>query len=121
GSISLAIESNELKLSGSIYGTYRQASTPWIRSQTVGSLKYNLFKFHTLSDGNASNRDVKMSIASVRPHPSGEGYGSFTVLVRKFDDTDAKMNVLEQYDNVTLDPSSPNYVARRIGTARTVI
>jgi len=121
GTISLAVESNELKLSGSIYGTYREAVTPWIRSQTIGSLKYNLFKFHTLSDGNAANTNVKMSIASIRPNPLGTGYGTFSVLVRKFDDSDAKLNVLEQFDNVTLDPTSPNYIARRIGTARTII
>jgi len=121
GSVSLSIESNELKLSGSIYGTYREAVTPWIRSQTIGSSKYNLFKFHTLSDGNAANTDVKISIASIRPNSAGTGYGTFSVLVRKFDDTDAKLNVLEQYDGLTLDPSSPNYIARRIGTARTII
>lgn len=121
GSISLAVESNELKLSGSIYGTYREAVTPWIRSQTIGSLKYNLFKFHTLSDGDAANKDVKISVASIRPNPLGSGYGTFSILVRKFDDTDSKLNVLEQFDNLTLDPSSPNYIARRIGTARTVI
>jgi hypothetical protein len=121
GSVSLAIESNQLMLSGSIFGTYRQATTPWIRSQTVGSIKYNLFKFHTLSDGNAANVDVKVSIASIRPNPLGEGYGTFSVLVRKFDDTDSKLNVLEQFDNLSLDPNSPNYIARRIGTARTII
>lgn len=120
-SISLAVESTELKLSGSIYGTYREATTPWIRSQTIGSLKYNLFKFHTLSDGNAANTNVKISIASIRPNPAGTGYGTFSVLVRKFDDTDAKLNVLEQFDNVTFDSTSPNYIARRIGTARTII
>jgi hypothetical protein len=121
GSMSLAIESNQLMLSGSIYGTYRQATTPWIRSQTIGSIKYNLFRFHTLSDGNAANTDVKVSIASIRPNPLGEGYGTFSVIVRKFDDTDSKLNVLEQFDNLSLDPNSANYIARRIGTARTII
>jgi hypothetical protein len=121
GSVSLAIETNQLMLSGSIFGTYRQATTPWIRSQTVGSIKYNLFKFHTLSDGNAANTNVKVSIASIRPNSIGDGYGTFSVLVRKFDDTDSKINVLEQFDNLTLDPNSPNYIARRIGTARTII
>jgi hypothetical protein len=121
GSMNLAIESNQLMLSGSIYGTYRQATTPWIRSQTIGSIKYNLFRFHTLSDGNAANTDVKVSIASIRPNPLGEGYGTFSVIVRKFDDTDSKLNVLEQFDNLSLDPNSANYIARRIGTARTII
>lgn len=121
GSVSLAVESGQLMLSGSIYGTYREATTPWIRSQTIGSVKYDLFKFHTLSDGTTANKDVKISVASIRPNPLGEGYGTFSILVRSFDDTDSKVNVLEQFDNLNLDPTSPNYIARRIGTARTVI
>jgi hypothetical protein len=121
GSMSLAVESTQRMLSGSTYGTYRNASTPWIRSQKVGSLRYNLFKLWTLSDGDASNADVKISIASVRPDPAGTGYGTFTVLVRDFADTDSKVNVLEQFDNLSLDPTSPNYIAARIGTARTLI
>lgn len=121
GSVSITTETTQLMLSGSIYGTYREAVTPWIRSQTLGSIKYNLFKFHTLSDGNAANNDVKVSITSIRPNPLGEGYGLFTVVVRKFDDTDSKVNVLEQFDNLSLDSTSANYIARRIGTARTII
>jgi hypothetical protein len=121
GSMTLAVETTQLMLSGSTYGTYRNAETPWIRSQLIGSIHHNLFKFHTLSDGTSANTDVKISIASIRPNPSGTGYGTFTVLVRKFDDTDARINVLEQFDNLTMDPSSPNYVARAIGTARTII
>lgn len=121
GSISVVVETTQLMLSGSVYGKYKEASTPWIRSQAIGSLKYNLFKAHTLSDGNSANTDVKISIASIRPNPQGTGYGTFSLIVRKFDDTDSKLSVLEQFDNLTLDPSSPNYVARRIGTSRTVI
>ena len=121
GSVSLAVENGQLMLSGSIYGTYREASTPWIRSQLIGSIRYNLFKFHTLSDGTTANTDVKISIASIRPDPAGTGFGTFSVLVRAFDDTDSKINVLEQFDNLTLDTTSPNYIARRIGTARTII
>jgi hypothetical protein len=121
GSISVTPQSTELMLSGSNFGIYKEASTPWIRSQFVGPLRYNLFKAHTLSDGNASNTDVKISIASIRPNPLGSGYGTFSVLVRKFDDTDSKTSVLEQFDNLSLDPNSANYVARKIGTARTII
>lgn len=122
GTMKISVENGELMLSGSTYGTYREAATPWIRSQTIGSSKYNLFKFHTLSDGNAANTDVKISITSVRPNPLGSDYyGTFGVLVRKFDDTDSKVSVLEQFDNLTLDPTSTNYIGRRIGTARTII
>ena len=123
GSASLALldVTGELNFSGSIFGSYSNAHTPWIRSQQIGSQKLDLFRFWTLSDGAAANTDVKVSIASVRPAVNSDEYGTFSVLVRAFNDTDNKLSVLEQYDNLTLDPSSPNYVARRIGTARTVI
>lgn len=121
GSMSATLESNELLLSGSIWGTYRQATTPWIRSQQVGSAYYNLFKFHTLTDGTSANTSVKVSVASIRPDPAGTGYGTFSILVRDFNDTDAKTSVIEQFDGLTLDPNSANYIARRIGTARPVI
>jgi phage tail sheath protein FI len=37
------------------------------------------------------------------------------VTVRSFDDTDKRKVVLETFNNVNLDPASPNYIARRIG------
>lgn len=121
GSVSLTVQSTELMLSGSIYGTYREAVTPWVRSQQIGSVKYNLFRFHTLSDGNSANADVKISVTNIAPNPLGTGAGTFSILVRAFDDTDNNLNVLEQYDNLTLDPTDPNYIALRIGNSRTVI
>lgn len=113
----------ELNLSGSVYGTYRNARTPMVRSQLYGGTRYNLFQFYMLSDGNSSNRDVKVSIASVRPSttPTTNPYGTFSVVVRRFADTDARQEVIEQFDGLNLDPSSPNHIARRIGTARTVL
>ncbi len=121
GSMTLASEAGQLMLSGSIYGGYNNAATPWIRTQKIGSIHYNLFRFHTLSDGNASNDSVKISVASIRPDPLGVGYGTFSILVRSFNDTDSKISVLEQFDNLSLDPTSPNYIALKIGTARTLI
>ncbi len=112
---------NELMLTGSTYGTYNNGRTPYLRSQLIGSTRYNLFQFFSLSDGNTSNTDVKISITSIKPNSAGSGYGTFSVLVRKFDDTDAKVSVLEQFDNVTIDPSDTNYIGRRIGTSRPVI
>jgi phage tail sheath protein FI len=121
GSVSLSPATGELNFSGSIFGTYSNAFTPMIRSQTIGGSRYDLFRVWTLSDGNAANRDVKISIVGIRPASIAGQYGTFSLVVRKFDDTDSKVNILEQFDNLTLDPTSPNYIARRIGTARTII
>lgn len=120
GSMKLVQVTGELNFSGSTWGVYSNAHTPWIRSQTVGSVKYNLFRFWTLTDGGAANNDVKISITGIKPAIASTDYGTFTVLVRQIDDTDSKIQVLEQFDNLTLDPNSPDYIARRIGTARTM-
>ena len=98
--------------------SYVAACTPWVTSQTVGGGTNDpLFKFHTLSHGNNSNKMAKVSISAIKAAGtiSGQDYGSFTVLIRKFDDTDTKIVTLETYANVNLDPNSPNYIARRIG------
>jgi phage tail sheath protein FI len=122
GSGSLSISpATGLNFSGSSYGTYTNAKTPMIRSQLIGGQRYDLFRFWTLSDGVAANKDVKVSIVGIRPASLAGEYGTFSILIRKFDDTDSKVNVLEQFDNLTMDPNSPNYIARRIGTARTII
>ena len=116
--ITAETSSAALMLSGSTYGTYTHASTPWIQSQTLNSTKINLFKFHTLSDGNAANKDVKVSILGIKPSTDPDSdFGTFTVVVRAYDDTDARQTVLEQYDNVNLNPDSPQYIARVIGNS----
>lgn len=99
------------------------ATTPWIQSQLINSTRYNLFRFHTIPDGNASNTQVKVSIENVKAAGTltGTDYGSFNVVVRAFDDTDKRTEVLETYANLTLDPDDANYVARVIGDAYTTI
>ncbi len=104
-------------------GDYNHAATPWIRSQTVGGQKHNLFKVHTFSDGNASNRELKVSVVSTRPAASSaeDQHGQFSMTIREFADTDARQTILEQFDNLSIDPDSPNYIARMIGDTRFVV
>ena len=116
-SMSAATSSAVLNLSGSVFGTYTNASTPYIQSQTLGGQKLNLFKIHTLSDGNAANNDVKVSILGPKKGQFDGDWGTFTLVVRDATDTDQRAVVLEQYDNLTMDPDSPNYIARRIGNS----
>lgn len=96
---------------------YQPAATPWVTSQEIGGDRFPLFRFYTLGDGNSANRLFKISISNIRPAgtASGTDYATFTIAVRRFDDTDRRQSVLETYNNVTLDPSSPNYIARAIG------
>lgn len=93
--------------------------TTWVKSQPVGGVEFDLFRFWTRASGRASNDAVKVVIANVRPSsaPSSQPFGSFDVVVRSFYDTDARPVELERFANLSLDPTSPNYIARRIGDA----
>jgi hypothetical protein len=93
------------------------ASTPYIQSQLIGGSRYDLFKVNTISDGNAENTRFKIVISDVRAAGSvaGSDYATFTLQVRKFNDTDKRKFVLETFSNLNLDPTSPNYIARAIG------
>jgi len=97
---------------------YSNAHTPWIQSQTIAGQNINLFKFHTLSDGNFANTEIKVSFLNMKPSDDVDyPWGTFSMLVRRYNDTDARIEVLEQYDNLTLDPDSPQFVARVIGNS----
>ena len=93
------------------------ASTPWIQSQDMGGIRYDLLRIHTLSDGNVENTRFKVTIGNIKAAGdiNGSDYGTFSLYVRKYDDTDKRQNILEQYNNVSLDSTATNYIARVIG------
>jgi hypothetical protein len=95
----------------------QEALTPMIQSQTISGERFPLFQFETLGVGNAANTKVKIGITNIKAAGSvnGTDYGTFTVVVRQFNDTNKKKLVLETFSNVNLDPNSPNYIARVIG------
>lgn len=94
---------------------YRFASTPWIVSEIKGTAKHydvkKLFRFHTITDGNAANTQVKISIANIRPDE-----GTFDVYVRDFYDTDSNPTILESYKGLTMVPGTSKYIGLKIGT-----
>ena len=93
------------------------ASTPWIQSQDMGGIRYDLLRIHTLADGNVENTRFKVTIGNIKAAGdiNGSDYGTFSLYVRKYDDTDKRQNILEQYNNVSLDSTATNYIARVIG------
>ena len=95
----------------------QEALTPMIQSQTISGERFPLFQLETLGVGNAANTKVKIGITNIKSAGSvnGTDYGTFTVVVREFADTNKKKIVLETFSNVNLDPNSPNYIARVIG------
>tara|TARA_Y100000034_G_scaffold59644_1_gene72489 strand:- start:5654 stop:8596 length:2943 start_codon:yes stop_codon:yes gene_type:complete len=105
---------------GDAYGTfktrYTTPTTPYILSQPFGVKEYDLFKVESISDGEWANNKLKVTIANLKKSISHErAYGTFTLLVRDFDDSDESPIVLESYPNLDLDPNSANFVGRRIG------
>lgn len=94
---------------------FRYASTPWIVSNLKGDYDHielnKLFRFHTISDGNGSNFEVKVSIENIRPDD-----GTFDVMVRDINDTDEYVMPLERFQKCTLIPGDRNFIGFRIGT-----
>jgi phage tail sheath protein FI len=92
-------------------GGYSNASTPWMLSNAGG----RLIKFHHRSDGFKSNRDVKIAIANITQGSTAEDYSTFDVIVRKWDDTDRLPSTIEQFSNLSLNPTALNYIGKIIG------
>jgi hypothetical protein len=94
-----------------------EALTPMIQSQLISNTRYPLFQIETITAGNAANTKVKVGISNVKAAgtTNGTDYGTFTIVVRDFNDTDKKKIVLETYSNINLDPNSPNFISRVIG------
>ena len=90
---------------------YQPAQTPYIVSELRGNKVLRLFRFITISDGNAANEQFKISIVNIKPDSK-----EFDVLVRGFYDTDARPTILESFSRCTMDPTSANFIGRRIGT-----
>ena len=94
---------------------YRYASTPWIVSNLKGDFDHiemtKLFRFHTISDGNNSNYEVKVSIENIRPDE-----GVFDVVVRRVDDLDESIIPLERFGRCSMVPGDSNYIAYKIGS-----
>lgn len=111
-------------------GKYRCALTPWIVSEATTFKKEGsngegqnsdcincasinrLFRFLTISDGDASNFQVKVSIEKIDPFA-----GTFDVVVRDFNDTDANITVLEKFSKCTMKKGDSSFIGYKIGTS----
>jgi len=90
---------------------YKPAVTPYVVSELRGNKLLRLFRFWTISDGNAANEQFKISIRNIKLDTK-----EFDVVIRAFYDTDAQPTVLESFSRCTMDPTSNNFIGRRIGT-----
>jgi hypothetical protein len=105
-------------LTAQVYGDVSSAETPYVKSQKDNNnVRYDLFKFVTLGHGTPYNTKFKIGISNVKAagEDGATDYSVFTITVRGYSDTDKRKSVVETFNNVNLDPASPNYIARRIG------
>lgn len=90
---------------------YQPAVTPYVVSEVRGNKVLRLFRLWTISDGNAANKEFKISITNIKPDDK-----LFDVEIRNYNDTDANKQVLEKFAKCTMDPTSDRFIGRRIGT-----
>lgn len=95
--------------------SYRFASTPWIVSNVKGDYDTieltKLFRFHTISDGDTANKEIKISIQNIKTED-----GTFEVLIRDINDTDESPIVLERFTKCSMVPGDIGYIAYKIGS-----
>ncbi len=99
---------------------FRTAFSPFVISQKFGGKNKNLFRVHALDDGRAGSDAFKISIGNIQASTNENNpYGTFDLFVRYFADSDAEPRVLEGFSGLDLNPSSDNFIARRIGDIHT--
>ena len=86
--------------------------SPTVVSEVRGGKVDDLFDVITISDGNAANQEVKVTIQNINIET-----GEFDILVRDFNDTDENMSVLEKFSRCSMNPDVAGYVARKVGTS----
>jgi hypothetical protein len=115
-------------LGGKFNKEYQDAKTGWFFAQDLntgpsatGSFvvadQQKLFRLVARNSGDWVARNLKVSIKDLKASPVGttNPYGSFSVVLRRLSDTDNRIEIVEQYNNCNLNPSSENYIGRKIG------
>jgi hypothetical protein len=91
---------------------WKTAQSPFVVSEVRGNKVVDLFQVITVSDGNASNTEVKVMIQNIDLEKL-----EFDLIVRDYNDTDDNIVVLERYARCSMNPSLPGYVAKKVGTS----
>ncbi len=101
-----------------------EASSGWVFSQDLGSAASyqpqsmaKLFRLHTLNFGDWEQQNLKISIQNIKASTNDyDKYGSFDVVIRRADDTDGTIRIVERFSGCSLNPYSSGYIGRKIGT-----
>ena len=103
--------------------TSREARTSWFIGQDLGTatdyLPFNaqkLFRLIGRGHGEWINKNLKISVENIRKSNSSvTDYGTFSIVLRMLSDNDNNVQVVERFDKCSLNPTSPNFVGRKIG------
>lgn len=107
----------------------KHAKSGWIFGQDLTSdystydaaSMQKLFRFVTLSPGHWEQKNLKISIQNIKVSSNDYNkYGTFDVVIRKVDDLDNAISVVERFSACNLNPFSTNFVGRMIGDRRLV-
>ena len=80
-----------------------------------------LFRFVSLSPGEWEQKNLKISIQNIKVSSNDYNkYGTFDVVIRKVDDLDNSISIVERFSACNLNPFSANFVGRKIGDRRLV-
>mgnify|MGYP003638950984 CR=1 FL=1 len=101
----------------------QEAIAGWFIGQDLGTYSNyqpanatKLFRLIGRGHGEWMNKNIKVSIQDIRQsNTTTSDYGTFSIVLRQLSDTDSNVVVMERFDLCSLDPSSPNYVGRKIG------
>ncbi len=91
---------------------WQTAASPYVVSEVRGGVVADLFRVIAISDGKASNTQVKISIVNIDIDTA-----EFDILVRDFNDTDDNQVVIERFSRCSMNPDVPGYVALKVGTS----
>jgi len=93
-------------------GQWDTTISPMVVSEVRGGEVADLFEVITISDGEAANFQVKITIQNIDLDS-----GDFDLIVRDFNDSDDNIVVLEKFTRCNMNPDLPGYVARKVGTS----
>jgi hypothetical protein len=91
---------------------YSSAVTPYVLSELRGTDLFRLFRLITISDGDAANKDIKVSIINIKPDDR-----TFDLVVRKFYDDDTRPSIIEKFSKLSMNPTDSGFIGRKIGTS----
>ena len=93
-------------------GQWDTTISPMVVSEYRGGNVSDLFQVITISDGEAANFQVKITVQNINLET-----GEFDLLVRDFNDSDDAQVVLEKFSRCSMNPDLPGYVAKKVGTS----